>query len=233
MYQVQLVATQHIQDVVGQVTVDAAANDGTTDVKIDRGVASTNLFLKFCSFGTANQNCILVGSLATDMNGNADATLKFPQSGTWAGVFYVGTDNNVSNPSSNSLYHTEPDANSGNFTSTQSYRVALQPEANVTGGFGGVSTTPASLTSGFVSETGTTIHVEVHGAKPITQYDFGYCPNSVFGSGCSQYLNSTFTTDASGNGSIDIQATSGPSEVFFVDVHNTRGQGYVTAFVVQ
>lgn len=241
MYQVQLVSSEHSQDAVGQVTVDAISNNGDVEVKLNSAIASKQLFLKFCQFGKVNQNCILVGSFNTDAIGNADSTLKFPQKGTFVGVFYVGPDSDVTNPSTNSYYQTEPDAYGGNFRSTQSYRVALQPENNVTGGLDGISTTAAPLTSGFVSETGTAVHAEIHGAKPNTKYMFTFCPNTIFGSGCNEFVGNSpnpndsyrFTTDASGNGSIDVTAYSAPSEVFFVDVSDTRGQGYVTGFVVQ
>lgn len=189
-------------------------------------------FVKFCSFGTVNQNCVSLGSFTTDPGGNADATLMFPSKGTWAGVFFLGNSSTF-DASSQAVFQTEPAALSGNFGTAQTYRVALQPQNNVTNGLNGIPTEPTTLTSGFISEVGDTVHAEVQGAKPNTMYDVGFCPNTIFGSGCNQFLNNTVTTDASGNGSVDMKETGAPAEVFFVDVHNTRGQGYVTAFVVQ
>jgi hypothetical protein len=232
MYQVQLVSNEHSQVTVGQVSVDPVLNNGDMVVMLNQVVANTQLFVQFCPFGMVNQNCIMVGNLMTDVSGNADAMLKFPKPGTWAGVFSIGSSSTF-DPASQALFITEPAAFSGNFGTTQSYRVGLQPENNVTGGLNGITTTPAPLTSGFVSEVGPTLHAEIHGATPNTQYDVGFCPNTLFGSGCNQFANNTFTTDASGNGSVDMTVVSAGAEVFFVDVHNTRGQGYVTAFVVQ
>lgn len=231
MYQVNLVSNEHSQVVVGQVTVDATANNGDTEVKLNQVIVNTHFWVKFCPFGNGNQNCLTVGDFTTDASGNADTHLQFPQAGTWAGVFSLGMKSDF-DPRSEATYLTEPDAYSGNFSSTQSYRVALLPENNLSGGFDGVPTQPASISSGFVTETGQTLHVEVHGVQPNTTYDVGYCPNGIFGSGCNEFLNNTFTTDASGNGSLDQTVTSAPMEIIFVDVHGTRGQGYVTAFTV-
>ena len=233
MYQVQLIANGATYSTVGQVTVDAVSNNGDMNVQLKGGVVSTQLFVKFCSFGKLAQGCQQVDNFTTDASGNANVNMKFPTPGTWVGVFYLGKDSSFDPFSGQALYQTDPAAYTGNFGTTQSYRVALVPDANVTGGLDGVMLVPAPLASGFVSEVGDTLHVEIHGGKPNTQFDVGFCPNSIFGSGCNQYLNNTFMTDASGNGSIDMKVYSGPSEIYFADVHNTRGQGYVTGFVVQ
>jgi hypothetical protein len=77
------------------------------------------------------------------------------------------------------------------------------------------------------------VHVEVKGAAPNTNYLLTFCANGGFNSSCNEFgAGSTFSTDAAGNGSTDLQATSAPSEVFFVDPNGARG-GFVSAFVVQ
>ena len=231
MYQVQLVSNQHAQVTVGQVTVNPDSNNGDTEVKLNGTVASTQIFVKFCRFGSLQKDCINVGNFMTDASGNADAKLSFPVAGTWAGVFYLGNSADF-DPQTQTWYMTEPAAFSGNFGTTQSYRVGLLPENSVSGGLDGIKTTQEPIASGFVSEVGSTLHVEVKGVQPNTSYEVGYCPNSIFGSGCNQPLNDTFTTDSAGNGSADMQETSAPSEIYFVDITGTRGQGYVTAFMV-
>lgn len=114
----------------------------------------------------------------------------------------------------------------------QNYRVALQPEAAVTGGIS-VPTTSATLSSGFVSIDGSTLHAEVHGASPATSYVVSFCPNG-FSSACNYFgNNSGFTTDSSGNGSVDVTTGTGNAQVFMVEPNFKRGSGYITGFVVQ
>src|SRR5205807_651210 len=141
--------------------VNPVTDNGDVEVKVNQGVTSTQLSVKFCRFGALNQDCVLVGDFTTDANGNADVRMKFPKSGTWAGVFYLGNGDNF-DAASQSRYQTEPAAFSGNFGTNTSYHVALQPEnsVNMTGTIG-VPTTPQPLTSGFVSETGQIVHAEV------------------------------------------------------------------------
>ncbi len=234
MYQMQLVSFQHAQDTVGQLTVDPVSNNGDINVKLNSGtVANASLFVIFCPFGNFNKNCFDVGNFSSDASGNINASLKFPKNGTWAGVFFVSNQNAAANGQNTAYWVTEPSAYTGNFDVGQNYRVVLQPEAAVTGGIS-IATTSAPLSSGFISINGSTLHAEVHGAKAMTTYVVNFCGNGGFTSACNYYGSAgSFTTDDSGNGSVDVTVYPGPSEVFFVDPINTRGNGYVTAFVVQ
>ena len=234
MYQVQLVSTQHPQDTVGQLTVDPVSNNGDINVKFTSATIPTaNFSLIFCPFGGFNRNCFDVGSFSSDTSGNVNASLKFPKTGTWAGVFSISKDNAASSGQNTALWVTEPSAFAGNFTVGQNYRVALEPESQITGGIT-VTATPAPLASGLITISGDMLHAELHGAAAATTYTVSFCANGGFTSSCNQYGSSgTFTTDGSGNGSADVKVYAAPSEVFFLDPINTRGQGYMTAFVVQ
>lgn len=232
MYQVQLVSYEHPQTSVGQVTVDPVSNNGDMNVTLNQVVANATVYVHFCRFSTHWMDCFEVGSATTDGSGNASASMKFPKQGTWAGVFYVSPDNWTSFSGATIWYASEPSPYGGNFNVGQNYRVGLYPESSVSGGIG-MAVPASTLGSGFVSINGNMVHVEVHGAAPNTTYQLTFCANGGFNSSCNEFgSGSTFTTNASGNGSTDLQATSAPSEVFFVDPNGTRG-GFVTAFVVQ
>jgi hypothetical protein len=232
MYQVQLVSNEHPQVTVGQVTVDPVSNNGDMNVTLNQVVANQTLFVHFCRYASHYQDCFAIGSLSTDVAGNASASMKFPKAGAWAGVFYVSPTNWTQYSTSAFWYFTEPASYGGNFNVGQNYRVALYPDSSVTGGIGQM-VAPTTLTSGFVSLNGSNAHVEVHGAAPNTRYSFSFCMNSGPNSSCNNFgSGNILTTDAAGDGSLDMQATSGPSEVFFLWPPSTPG-GFVTAFVVQ
>jgi hypothetical protein len=62
---------------------------GPVEVTAAGAVANATYMVEFCRFGVGPNGCVSVGSLVTDMQGNAQAELAFPLTGTFDGIFVI------------------------------------------------------------------------------------------------------------------------------------------------
>jgi len=175
----------------GKISLDA---NGSGSAELQSAAASSMYSIQFCQFPNGNSSCFSVGSSTTDASGNAQSSFTFSRSGTWAGVFTL-------QPSGGGTGFTSsfPVPSSG----TQ-YENPLQRAGTISGGLPSFLGSPGSdaLSSGFVTIDGTVAHIAVNGAAPNASYVVGFCGNGD-GSTCFADLG-TVNTDASGNGSGDI-----------------------------
>lgn len=208
----------------GQVSVDTSGN---VAVQVTRGMASTSLAVQFCLVVNAignlgnNPTCISVGTVTTDGSGNGSTTVKFPQSGYWAGDFYL-----YSGSTMEYITGLMPGV------SGETYMSTLVPESTVDGS--GIATgsnpTQDPLTSGTVSSSNGSITFTVTGASPNTTYATDQS-ESVYLDGSGTYELSTFTTDGSGDGTSTVKMSGDEGDLFEV-IPQTSGAGYIGGFSV-
>lgn len=63
--------------------------DGRVEIEVAGAAANAMYAAKFCRFGGTSSDCLGLGSVATNVQGNAEARLTFPQTGTFDGVFLL------------------------------------------------------------------------------------------------------------------------------------------------
>jgi hypothetical protein len=179
----------------GMISLNAS---GAGTVQLQGAASNTSYSVQFCLFPSGTGNCFSVGSSSTDSTGNAQTSFTFSRSGTWVGVFLL-----------------QPSGGGTGFTSSFpipssgiQYQSPVQQAGAVSGGIPSFLGPPGSdpLSSGFVTISGTIAHITLTGASANAKYTVGLCGNGG-GSSCFADLG-TVTTDASGNGSGDIE-TSG------------------------
>ena len=221
-YQVSLVASKSLK---GQVLVDTS---GVVTAKVDGAAASTTYQLQFCPAPAQNYPCFAIGDVTTDATGNANITMPFPKSGSWAGDFQALQNGVVQ-------FDTElaPSIDSSVYSAT------LQPSktANGNGVFltGPPPATQDPLSSGTVTLTsGGVMQFDLKGAFSNSMYGTTECPIN-FGSSCFQLTNSNgvsgFTTDSSGNVSFGVLWDQDFGDIFRVDAPAGRA-GFVAGFKV-
>lgn len=212
----------------GQVTVDVSGN---TTIQLKGATASTNYAVQFCeTVDAASSNtappCMNLATVSTDSNGDGTATMLFPQAGDWAGEFIL-------NDSSGTLWYQTYLSRT---LSNQTYLAVLLPETTTNSGIDTTSSPQLPLTSGSVSLSSGALVFTVNGASPGTNYStIESETNYIDGSG--SYQVSTFTTDASGNGSSTTTLSQGSGgDMFAVEANAPAGQqpsaGYVAGFSV-
>ncbi len=164
--------------VFGNITVDAAANDGRGSAHITTHAANSAMYnLMFLSAG----NPIVVANFQTDANGNADFTFTFPVKGNFSGIFEV-QQNGVQ----------EFDAGINTTVAGVSFNAALLPAGSAPG-------------SGRITATGSSAHVTLTGGLPSHTFDVAVCGTQPTGA-CSPL--GTLISDAHGNAAADIQLSS-------------------------
>jgi hypothetical protein len=184
--------------------------------------------LEFCPYPNGDQpNCPGVATFTADASGMAHVTFQYPNTGTFMGAF------TVVNTSSGQIEVTSMWEQS---VTNAKYQAGIFQASSVTGGIGThlVGTDP--LTSGLVTVNNTTVHIELHGAKPSTIFNIGVEGN---GDGSSSFGFATLTTDASGNAAQDFPMTGvGPVDVFVLGEQSSDSTlaaqaQYVSGFRVQ
>jgi hypothetical protein len=149
----------------GQVSVDST---GKVIVQLTTAIANTAFAVQFCPAPAQNYTCFRVGAVSTDSSGNANTTMRFPQSGSWAGDFQLLVNGSVQ-------YATDipVGANPGVYSAT------LQPRAtaNRMGNFLSVPVpSQGPLTGGTMTLINGSMQVKLTGALPNTSYSAGQCP---------------------------------------------------------
>lgn len=180
----------------GKVTIDTSGN---TTVQLTGAPASTTYTVQFCPAVAANATvaspptCFNLTAISTDTSGNATVTVKFPQPGDWAGDFYINDS------SGKEAFQTYLDPSLANET----YMATLLPDTMTNGGAVTSYSPQDPLSSGTVSFSNGKLQFTVKGASPNTAYDTNSSETVYIDSSGTYELNS-FTTDASGNGSVSF-----------------------------
>ena len=212
----------------GQVTIDTSGN---TTVQMTGEAANQSYTVQFCPAVDSNASyktppCFNVATVSTNSSGTGSATVKFPQSGYWAGDF------SVLNASGTTVLQTwiYPNAPS---SESQPYMATLLPESTTNGGVVATNKGQNPLTSGTATYSKSTLLITVKGASPNTNYD-PVESNSRFIYNSSSYsLEPGLTTDASGNGATSInlpgQGTEG-GDMFTLE--GGTGAGFIVGFTV-
>jgi len=182
-------------DNAGQISIDTS---GTVTVQLTGATASTTFTVQFCPAAdvdtSVTYSCFTVGTVTTDSSGNANTTMTFPQSGSWAGDFQLLTGT--------TLDYSTTISGTG---ASQTYLSQLEPTSTVNGkGLDGSSGPQDPLTSGSITLSGGALQYTLAGAAPNTSYSAGECLTIAIGnSSCYTLYNnqnvSGFTTDANGN----------------------------------
>jgi hypothetical protein len=225
-FQAPLLEFASVDTINGQVTVDTSGN---TTVKLTGAPANTDYTVQFCPGFDASAttipvtSCINVTTLTTDASGNTSSTVMFPKSGNWAGDFYLN------NSAGKSIYQTylSPALNNETYMST------LLPASTTNGGAVTSLTKQEPLTSGTVTYSKNTLQFTIKGASPNTTY-FTNSSETVYMNSSGTYELSTFTTDASGNGSSTTSLSSPGGDLFQVGPNALRPTtaGFIGGFAV-
>ncbi len=184
--------------VVGQLTINPSADNGNGTLQLNSVTPNSTFNLRFCPFPTGTAGCtLIVTTLTTDASGSGQSNFTFPSHGTFTGVFLAGRDSMQEFDGAFNIPGTGPQ-----------FQASLQPAASITGGLEpGLAVGNDPLKSGQVSiGAGTMVHVVLQGAAPNATYGLTFCMNGG-GSGC--YATGTFTTDASGNATADLDFAQG------------------------
>lgn len=216
----------------GLVAVDTAGN---TTVMVTGSVASLQFAIEFCpafNSGDTQPSCIPMGSLTTDAKGNASATMKFPQAGSWAGDFQL-TSNQPASASGAGTIGFTTDVTGDN--STQVYMSTLQPITTVNQGiFAGGASKQAPLTTGAVLYANGSLEFVLEGAPANTSV--GSSENALgLGSSDSYVLYNSqnqdnFTTDSNGDVSFSVLQDGVFGDLFEVSLNG--GDGYLGGFSI-
>jgi hypothetical protein len=222
-YQVSLFNVPSENQVQGEISIDVT---GVLTATVQAAIANTAFAFQFCPAPEPMYSCIVLGNITTDARGNANLTMTFPQTGTWAGDFQLAL-NGIAQ------YETDVVPN----VSSAVYVGTLQPATTVNGKgiYQNGSPGPQDpLTSGTVSVSGTTVQVQMTGAAPNSTYDAAECPLG-YGSQCYGLSNnqgqSDFTTDGSGNVIFSV-LQDGVLGDFFRVFQPTGHAGFVAGFNV-
>jgi hypothetical protein len=181
---------------LGSVTVDATANDGRGNLQASGGAANSNYELDFCGTGpTTTANCVRITTYTTDTSGNAQVNFQVPASASAS----LGSTSGIFSGALIVFKDGVARFGSGEHTGAAgtSFRAVLLPSAGTSG-------------HGAVSVSGQVVHFTVTGAKPNAGFQAMDCG---VGAGCGP--TTTFTTDAQGNGTVDLQLPSRATVSFY------------------
>jgi len=207
--------------IYGQISVES---NGAVTVQLASANASTTFAVQFCPAPSQNYNCFYVGSVSSDANGNANTTVTFPKSGSWAGDFELV---------SGGITAYETDIQSGNGSPV--YMSTLQPVSTVNGHGLGVGQPPQDpLSSGSVTFSNGSLQFQMTGASANTSYSSAECALNLESS-CSELYDSHgtggFTTN--GSGSVTFSALQDGSGGDIFEVTPSTGSGFVGGFAVR
>jgi len=211
---------------VGQVSV-TTGGDVTASVS---GWTAGTYGLKFCMYPASvypDSTCINLGALNVDASGNGATSLRFPQSGTWAGLF------RLYDSAGNRVLETSGSLNSdgSGYGETYSAKVMTWVTSSTSNTAGAEINGPQDPGTGTVDVNYAYVHVVVTGAPANTTYSIIQC----YMGGSSCYEIGTLTTDASGKAEVggaykSPMLTPGPVGVFRLS--RTGASGFVSGFRV-
>lgn len=215
-------STGGTNSVKGEVSIDTMGN---VTVQLTGAAASTSYSMEFCEaiapFATTSAiDCVPMTNLTTDSSGNAKSTFPFPESGEWAGDFYLGTGNNNTTQYATSL---DPGVNN------ETYMAALLPDTAVNGGVDTTASPQDPLASGSVSYSNGTLKFTVAGAAPNTTYGTNESETPTL-DGSGTYATGNLVTDGSGNGS--LTTTLGPVGGDIFQAVPTKDAGFIGGFSI-
>jgi hypothetical protein len=224
-YQAPLFSENGLNVINGQVTVDTKGN---TTVKLTGAAPNTSYLVQFCPAvepGSPNATTpcfVIVTTLSTDSSGNATFTTMFPQSGDWAGDFYV-----LNEPSGKNAYQTwlAPGVNN------ETYMAMLLPETKTNGGADTTISSQDPLTSGTVTYSNGSLQFTVKGALPNATY-LTTESETTFLDGSGSYVVSTLKTDAMGNGGSTSPMSSSGGDIFQASSETGKDAGFIGGFSV-
>ncbi len=210
---------------VGQVTINASANNGAGTVSVHNVDAAKTYALAFCPQSGAA--CIALGSFTTDASGSASFNFTFPKAGTWAGAFQL---------SGGSV--AIADGLIGGASGGLGLQAPLYPVKSVTTGIavlpeGKLGSEP--LSSGQLTINNGIVTASLMGAAPNNTYSYVYVLGYASYGGSSDYGTlTTFTTDANGNGNGNFGEMFNAAAYSFLSlVVDNAGAEYVAGFRVQ
>ncbi len=209
-----------VSSIYGQISVDS---DGTVTAQLTGATPSTTFILQFCPAPSQNYDCFNVGNVSSDANGNANTTMTFPKSGSWAGDFELASGGIA-------VYQTDVVSNASSLV----YMSTLQPASTVNGQGLGIGQPPQDpLSSGSVIFSSGSLQFQVTGALPNTTYTSAECALNL-GASCYELYSSQggggFTTDGCGNVTFSVLQDGNGGDVF--DINPPTGTGFVGGFTV-
>lgn len=209
----------------GQISINLNGQTGDGSFRLIGSTPNDTYSLGFCEWPcpTGRPGGASVGisePINTDANGNASMTFHFPTAGTWSGLFQLNGHMTVSSG-------FDMPANGLEFQSAL-FRCRDITHTLDTGLPGSCGSDP--LTSGFITVSGTAVHVSLTGAAPSVSYAVHYCGAQIWP--CTRL--GTVTVDAHGDGSADFDyiktaGTQHDPSIFYLDGHDGNG-GTVTQF---
>lgn len=220
----------------GQISMDTT---GKTTVQLTGAVANVKFTVEFCpAFNTGGNgpNCFNVGTVTSDANGSANASMMFPKPGSWSGDFQL-TSSYVVAPGTTAGYSTDVEGNDPN----QVYMSTLQPINTVNGGTLSTNAPQAQLTSGSVTYSNGSspkqgsLQFVLTGAPPDTTFTVTENAGGLGGSDSYLLYNSqgqsAFTTDGKGNLTFTVLSDGAFGDTFQVSAQSTYA-GYLGGFSV-
>lgn len=209
---------------VGFVTV---ANTGDITIQLSAAPANTVFDVQFCQFPSSLFDaqglnaCLPIATLTTSASGAVQATIAFPQHGPWSGHFFFNTG---VQPSTDSL-STEQAALSGTLIAQ------LVPMSTANGNvMADMVNIQDQLSAGSVTASGGEFTISVSGTVANTVFNVTEC-STVGSTECQNAA--TFTTDASGSGSVSAAvATASGGSIFRLLQASKTGGGFVSGFTV-
>lgn len=211
----------------GQVTVDTSGN---TTIALTGAGPSATYTVQFCAaFDVASTftplPCFNVATVSTDSTGTGTATVKFPQTGNWAGDFYLNDS------TGKAIYQTYL----APALSNQTYLSTLVPMTSANNGTVTTFSPQSPLTSGTVTYSNGSLVFTVSGASLSTTYFTNESETNYIDSS-GTYALSTIVTNAMGNGSSTTTLNFGGGDMFQVGPQNSSGQvdgaGFIGGFSV-
>lgn len=180
----------------GQIAVNTTEENGQVTLQLKNATPNTKIDVIFCPNPTnsgprGNDACLFISGqqYSTDSSGNGAATFSFGKSGTWSGIFEVNTQ-----MMEQSGFQMPADG-------TQ-FQAALKLCGKISSIFEpGYLCGTDQLSSGYVTVNGTTVHVNLRGAKSLTTYTLSRCDNRS-SAPCSAI--GTFSTDGTGDSDFDL-----------------------------
>lgn len=227
-YQAPLFSATNTSASTGQISLDTS---GTVTVQLTAASASTMFTVQFCPAASVNSSvtysCFTVGSVTSDGSGNANTTMIFPQSGSWAGDFQLLTGTTVD-------YSTTIEGTGA----SQTYLSQLEPVTTVNGKGLGFSSSSSQdpLTSGSITLSSGAIQYTLTGALPNASYSAGECATIYIGnSSCYGLYNGqnagSFTTDTNGDVTFSV-TTDGVGGDMLQVASSTGTAGFIGGFTV-
>jgi hypothetical protein len=222
-FETPLLTTSGALAVAGQVTIDTVGN---TTVEMTGQPAGATYTLQFCpAYGNGDglkaPACFNITTVTASDSGSGSSTVKFPQSGNWAGEFALNDSSGASV------------LQSGIYTnvSNENYMSTLVPESTTNGGEVTATKGQDPLSSGTVSYSNNTAVFTVNGTSPNAMFDTQETYGSALDSS-NTYAIGSFTTNASGNGSLSVNLSSTGEGGDMFNVEGGSGAGFIGGFSI-